>query len=125
MDKTNIRKTGCQIVTTSAIHHHIVTVVLKELGLSNEKEEDFIYYPVIWVEPAISRHFSRCASKCSLPQVTLEEFLCQWLAGETVEVVLNSAHTAKVTATEITVGCQTFPIEVLDKLVAARDSFKS
>ncbi len=39
-------------------------------------------------------------------------------------VVLNDKHTALVYKDKIVVGCQTFPIDVLHSLVAARDSFK-
>lgn len=39
-----------------------------------------------------------------------------------MEVKLNSEYTAIVSKKEIKVGCQTFPIDILDKLCEARDS---
>lgn len=41
-----------------------------------------------------------------------------------VKVKLNDTYTATVTADTIEVGCQKFPIGVLDELIKARDSFK-
>jgi len=38
------------------------------------------------------------------------------------EVVLNSSHTAVVTKDTITVGCQTFPVDILKKLQTAVDN---
>jgi hypothetical protein len=38
------------------------------------------------------------------------------------EVVLNSSHTAIVTKDTITVGCQTFPVDILKKLQTAVDN---
>lgn len=42
-----------------------------------------------------------------------------------IEVKLNASYTAKVTETDITVGCQTFPIAIIDALVKARDFYKN
>lgn len=36
-------------------------------------------------------------------------------------VVLNSEYTAEVTEDGIKVGCQTFPLDIVDRLVEARD----
>lgn len=43
---------------------------------------------------------------------------------QTVDVKLNDSHKAVVSRDSIKVGCQTFPISVLDELVKARDSLK-
>ena len=43
----------------------------------------------------------------------------------TVEVKLNNEHTAIVKADSIQVGCQSFPIDILDKLNEARATLKS
>lgn len=37
-----------------------------------------------------------------------------------LEVVLNSSHTATLSNSGIRVGCQTFPLEIIDKLIEAR-----
>lgn len=41
-----------------------------------------------------------------------------------ISVELNSTHTAVVSKDTIVVGCQTFPISILDKLIEARDAIK-
>lgn len=45
----------------------------------------------------------------------------EFIKGKKVEVKLNDEYTAEVTKTEIKVGCQTFPISVLDALNDARE----
>ncbi len=42
---------------------------------------------------------------------------------KTVEVVLNKEHTAVISKDGIKVGCQTFPMDVIDKLVEGRKEF--
>jgi hypothetical protein len=42
-----------------------------------------------------------------------------------VKVVLNSQYTAEVSKDSIVVGCQTFPIEILDELIEARNKLKN
>lgn len=55
--------------------------------------------------------------------ITLDDlYIAPFAKPNLVSVVLNSSHTAKVTKDNIEVGCQTFPISVLDELVKARDS---
>ena len=44
------------------------------------------------------------------------------LTAKSKEVVLNESYTAKVYSDKIEVGCQTFPISILDELIEARNS---
>jgi hypothetical protein len=44
------------------------------------------------------------------------------LTTKSKEVVLNDRYTAKVYTDKIKVGCQTFPISILDELIEARNS---
>lgn len=41
--------------------------------------------------------------------------------NERITVVLNSEHTAVVSKSGIKVGCQTFPLDIVEKLAKARD----
>lgn len=54
--------------------------------------------------------------------ITLEQLFAMGEPPKPIKVKLNSEYTAEV-SDEIKVGCQMFPISILDDLVAARDKY--
>jgi hypothetical protein len=53
-------------------------------------------------------------------EVTFEEFILAMVGDNRIEVKLNGTYTASVGKDGVRVGCQTFPLSVIDELAAAK-----
>jgi hypothetical protein len=103
-------------------------VFLKSYLERGSFEQDFETWPysMIRIEGNL-REVS--GSKCGdtmCKDLSFEEFISiDWSLSRGAKVKLNNNHTALVYKDKVIVGCQEFPIDVIDKLVRARNGLKS
>lgn len=78
-------------------------------------------YPYIWFDDTgILKNVSGRQRKSGYEGIGFQDiFKIEFPKNQSVK--LNSEHTAVITSKEITVGCQTFPLSIIDDLVRARD----
>ena len=73
-----------------------------------------------------TRHYAGNYSQIdNVEMITFEQLFQMTFAPEFKEVKLNDSHSAQVYKDKIVVGCQTFPVEIMDKLRDAWESVKS
>lgn len=58
------------------------------------------------------------------PLITLDDFLALPEPIQDISVILNEEYTAVISTDTVTVGCQKFPFDVIDKVAAAVDSMR-
>lgn len=126
-----------QIRTANDDEHRVVLGTLLALGYNdryckdtslNATVKELKDYPYICVYPRstgggeLGGNFEPHISNG--PVLSLGEFLHETFINEVV-VELNSSHVAIVTKDKIKVGCQTFPLSIVDDLAKAIASLKS
>lgn len=126
------------IIIRSKEHYELVKNKLISLGLNESGDKDKAvdgYENLIkrWpVDPCVSNsiynkthigcqdaEFYRRASNLYGDQISTDQLL-QFEAAKEISVILNNQYTAILSSSGIKVGCQTFPLEIIDKLVDAR-----
>ena len=121
-------KNQYQIATTNKTEKRATIAALIAIGYKYSNETcstvEFVtdsleHYPVIVVythNKTLSGNY-QIQKKCG-PAITLSDFL-KLQVEVVVEVVLNDKYTAQVSKDGINVGCTSFPLSVIDKLVEA------
>lgn len=115
-----------QIATTNKTEKRATIAALLAIGYRNNNDKSLEYsegvlkdYPVIVVYTDNKTLGGNAAIRDSGRMViTLSDFL-KLHAEVVVEVELNKEYTAQVSKDGIKVGCNSFPLSVIDKLVEA------
>lgn len=81
-------------------------------------------YPYVIIHSSIQEIGGNSNSCSDGINISFNEIFTNFAAPDYIEVPLNEKYTAKVTKTEIAVGCQTFPIDILQKLVQAHNQIE-
>lgn len=124
-----------QIHLTSESQAFAVFTYLKEQGFkfdlekgSDIKELASIYlcnYPNILIFPRAKKVSGNFNAQPMYQIITLDQlFDGRFEKPTSIMVKLNDKYNAVVSATSVVVGCQTFPLSVIDELVEARDTIK-
>lgn len=97
--------------------------LLKATGLKSSVD-DYGKTAITWEPtiPSLDLSGAKFREERNHQRLSLPEFIAFVLnRPKKVEVKLNKEYTAKFTATSFSVGCQTFPLSVIDELVKARN----
>jgi hypothetical protein len=80
----------------------------------------YVRYDGTTIEGGVSSNGKRIVDFVDIPALLIE-LNTPLPIPVPIEVPLNGDYIAIVSKDEITVGCQKFPLDIIDKLVAARD----
>lgn len=81
---------------------------------------DYLHFMIDLDKNAISGHHRSSDSLKNSKQITFNKVFSLSVPVR-ITVKLNENHTAEVSKTGIKVGCQVFSLDVIDKLIEARD----